>query len=222
MSPLVANGLDQKDLPLSAPALLFIIKDQRLKNQCMSTSSVIVSQSMIFTIAAAPPSSQQAALHKPVLEKAEADTAMVVADVLAIALTVSRASFLISGLLVPCSLFLGGPSLLITRAIVMFALEPYYSAVMLATLLPFASRKDILTSMIIAVCSLMSPLVAFSVESIAIIFASDATDPKCHHYLIPATALGLCAATDHELNMLLLLSYCALNAAILFRRFLIK
>jgi hypothetical protein len=79
-----------------------------------------------------------------------------------------------------------------------------------------------LTSMIIAVCSLMSPLVAFSVESIAIIFASDATNPKCHHYLIPATALGLCAATDHELNMLLLLSYCALNAAILFRQFLIK
>jgi hypothetical protein len=31
VSPQVANGLDQKDLPLSAPALLFIIKDQRLK-----------------------------------------------------------------------------------------------------------------------------------------------------------------------------------------------
>jgi hypothetical protein len=193
----------------------------------MSTSSVFASQSMIFTIAAAPPSIQQAALHAPVLENALADTTMdVLAHVLAIALTVSRAPFLISAILVPCGIFLSCPSLLISRAIVAFAVAPYQSAAILITLLPFASRKDVLAAMIVAACNLMvaSHLAAVAIDSVAIIAVSSAAEasPKHHHYLIAATAIGLCASADSELRIFLLLSYCVLAASNIFRRLVIK
>jgi hypothetical protein len=200
----------------------------------MSTSSVFASQSMIFTIAAAPPSIQQAALHAPVLENAVADTTMdVLAHVLAIALTVSHAPFLISAILVPCGIFLSCPSLLISRAIVTIAVAPYHSVAILITLLPFASRKDVLAAMIIAACNLMvvSHLAAVAIDSVAIIAVSTAADscaeaeaapPKHHHYLIAATAIGLCASTDSELRIFLLLSYCVLAASSIFRRLALK
>ena len=175
---------------------------------------------MIFTMAAAPPSIQQAALRGPVLEKAEAETTMdVVANMLAISLTVSRAPFLISAILVPCGVFLGCSSLLISRAI---ATTPYHwqAAILLVTMLPFASRKDIMLAIIIAMCNLMfahTPLAAIAIDSGAIIAAS-AAEAKRHHYLLAATAIGLCASTDNELRMLLLFSYCALRAVVIFRR----
>jgi hypothetical protein len=176
---------------------------------------------MIFTMAAAPPSIQQAALRGPVLEKAEAETTMdVVANMLAISLTVSHAPFLISAILVPCGIFLGCSSLLMARA---FA-TPYHSAALLVAMLPFASRKDIMLAMIIAASNLMFahlPLAAIAIDSAAII-AAPASEAKRHHYLLPATAIGLCASTDNELRMLLLFSYCALRAVVIFRRLVLS
>jgi hypothetical protein len=191
----------------------------------MLTSSVLASQSTIFKMAAVPPSIQQAALRGPFLEKADADTTMdVVANMLAISLTVSRAPFLISAILVPCGVFLGCTSLLMSRAITTFAVAPYQSAALLATMLPFASRKDILSAMLIAACNLslpLSPLAAIAIDSTAIIVAAH-TEAKRHHYLLAATAIGLCASTDYELRMLLLFSYCALRAVVIFRRSVAK
>ena len=188
----------------------------------MLTSSVLASQSTIFKMAAVPPSIQQAALRGPFLEKADADTTLdVVANMLAISLTVSRAPFLISAILVPCGVFLGCTSLLMSRAITTFAVAPYQSAALLATMLPFASRKDILSAMLIAACNLSLPLAAIAIDSAAIIVAPGA-DTKRHHYLLAATAIGLCASTDYELRMLLLFSYCALRAVVIFRRSVAK
>jgi len=177
-------------------------------------------------MAAAPPSIQQAALRGPVLEKAEAETTMdVVANMLAISLTVSHAPFLISAILVPCGVFFGCSSLLMSRA---FALNnfatPYHSAALLVAMLPFASRKDIMLAMIIAASNLMFahlPLAAIAIDSAAII-AAPAAEAKRHHYLLAATAIGLCASTDNELRMLLLFSYCALRAVVIFRRLVLS
>ena len=182
------------------------------------TSSVLASQSMMFTKTAAPPSIQQAALRGPFLEKADTETTMdVVCNVLAISLTVSRAPFLISAILVPCGVFLGCSSLLMSRAIATITVAPYQSAALLATMLPFASRKDVLLAMLIAALARAAPLAAIAIDSAAIIVAPAAVAQR-HHYLLAATAIGLCASTDYELQMLLLLSYCALRAAAIFRR----
>ncbi len=194
----------------------------------MATSSVFVSQSVMFTMAAAPPSIQQAALHRPVLEKAEAATTITpdaIASALAIALTVSHSSFLITGLLVPCSLFLAAAThaLLISRALL--ALGSGQAAVLLFTLLPFASRKDILLALLIsaarmALMLVTSPLLStIAVESVAIIFAAQdvAAGRRDHHYLIAATAMGLCAAADYELQVFMFCFYCAVAAIKVFR-----
>ena len=136
------------------------------------TSSVLASQSMMFTKTAAPPSIQQAALRGPFLEKADTETTMdVVCNVLAISLTVSRAPFLISAILVPCGVFLGCSSLLMSRAIATITVAPYQSAALLATMLPFASRKDVLLAMLIAALARAAPLAAIAIDSAAIIVA---------------------------------------------------
>jgi hypothetical protein len=193
----------------------------------MGTSSVFASQSVMFTMAAAPPSIQQAALHRPVLEKAEAATTItpdVIANALAIALTVSHSSFLITGLLVPCSLFLAAAThaLLISRALVALGSRSQ-SAVLLFTLLPFASRRDILLALLIsaarmALMSVTSPLLStIAAESVAIIFDAAPGAAGRHHYLIAATAMGLCASTDYDLQVFMFCFYCAVAAMNVFR-----
>ena len=104
-----------------------------------------------------------------------------------------------------------------SRAIATITVAPFQSAALLATMLPFASRKDVLLAMLIAALARAAPLAAIAIDSAAIIVAPAAVAQR-HHYLLAATAIGLCASTDYELQMLLLLSYCALRAAAIFRR----
>ena len=182
---------------------------------------------MKCTLVAAPPSIQHAALHAPILEKAETGTGMLmITEALAIALTVSQASFLASALLVPCSIFLSGSTLLlISRAVAMTMGTPYYAFAMLVTLLPFASRKDILISLSIGVIALLvAPAAAMLVEVCAVAVTTNAPheERNHHHHLIVAAALGLCAATDHVLQILLFSSYCVVGATKLYMRFVIK